>query len=93
MSESKIFVGSGSEKTTQYGKMLKLSFSKKDIETLSANLSEKGWVNVVVKEKKEKTEGKPTHYLEIDNWKPTPQGSNSAPQASSNSNDETGLPF
>lgn len=92
MSEQKVFVGSGSEKTTQYGKMLKLSFSKKDIETLNANLSEKGWVNVVVKEKKEKVEGKPSHYLEIDNWKPTPQGATSSSQAKVEE-DSNNLPF
>lgn len=89
MSESKIFVGSGVEKTTQYGKMMKLSFSKKDIETLNANLSEKGWVNVVVKEKKDKVEGKPSHYIEIDNWKPTTVSNESI----SSNNTSDSLPF
>jgi hypothetical protein len=27
-------------------------------------------VNLVLKEKTEKVEGKPTHYLEVDEWKP-----------------------
>ena len=29
------------------------------------------FVNLEVKEKKEPAEGKPTHYLEIDTWKPS----------------------
>jgi hypothetical protein len=28
------------------------------------------WVTQVMKEKQEKVEGKPTHYLEVDEWKP-----------------------
>ena len=65
----KTFVGSAKIITTQYGDMTKISFSEKDLEALRDNLSN-GWVNAVLKEKKNKVEGKPTHYLEIDNWKP-----------------------
>lgn len=39
--ESKIYVGSGKQIDAKYGKILKLSFSKTDIETLLANLNEK----------------------------------------------------
>ena len=31
------------------------------------------WVNLVLKEKMNKVEGKPTHYLKIDTWKPKAQ--------------------
>ena len=31
-----------------------------------------GWINLVIKEKREKVEGKSTHYLEVDNWKSIP---------------------
>jgi hypothetical protein len=84
----KVFCGNGKEVTTKFGKLLKISFSKKDLETLMANLSEQGWVNTVVKEKKDKIEGKPTHYLELDNFKPTPQGG-----LTNNNNKGDDLPF
>jgi len=66
----KIFVGSGKIVNTKFGALTKLSFSRKDLQTMMDNLSEQGWINVVLKEKQNKVEGKPTHYLEVDNWKP-----------------------
>ena len=71
MSE-KIFCGNAKTVQTKYGEMVKISFSKKDLQTMMDNLSEAGWINTVLKEKKDKVEGKPTHYLEIDFYKPTP---------------------
>jgi hypothetical protein len=84
--EEKVFCGNGKVITTKFGDMTKISFSEKDLQTLKNNLSN-GWVNCVLKEKKNKVEGKPTHYLEIDNWKPdnaekkemTPVGDDSLP--------------
>jgi hypothetical protein len=73
--ETKTFVGSAKIVTTSFGELTKVSFSEKDIETLKANLSN-GWVNCVIKEKRNKVEGKATHYLEIDNWKPAEQNTN-----------------
>jgi len=75
MSTEKIFCGNGKIINTQYGEMTKISFSKKDLETMLDNL-DNGWINTVLKEKKNKVEGKPTHYLEVDTWKPD---ANSAP--------------
>jgi len=71
MSE-KIFCGNAKTVQTKYGEMVKISFSKKDLQTMMDNLSEAGWINTVLKEKKDKVEGKPTHYLEVDTYKPTP---------------------
>jgi len=65
----KVFCGNAKIIITQYGEMTKISFSKDDLDKLMQNL-ENGWVNTVLKEKKTKIEGKPTHYLEVDNWKP-----------------------
>jgi len=65
----KVFIGSGKIIPTKFGELTKISFSESDIDKLKANLTN-GWVNLVVKEKKDKVEGKPTHYLEVDNWKP-----------------------
>lgn len=77
MAEEKIFVGNGKEITTQYGPLLKLSFSAEDVEKLQKNL-ENGWVNVVVKKRREPSERGTTHYLEVDKWKPNTDGG--APQ-------------
>lgn len=69
----KIFCGSGKIISTKYGELTKISFSQKDLDTLQANMVN-GWINLVVKEKKEKVEGKPTHYLEVDTWKKEDSG-------------------
>ena len=69
----KIFCGSGRIINTKFGELTKMSFSKTDLETLQSNLNEKGWVTVVVKEKRNKVEGKPTHYVEVDTWQPSAQ--------------------
>jgi hypothetical protein len=52
--------------------MTKISQSRTDLEKILAylNANDSEWVNLVLKEKQEKVEGKPTHYLEVDDWKP-----------------------
>lgn len=71
MSE-KIYCGNAKVIETKYGKMLKISFSKKDLQELNKAMEGKEWVNCNLKEKQNKQEGKPTHYLELDNYvKPT----------------------
>ena len=51
---------------------MKLSFSAEDIQKMQENLNN-GWLNVVVKERREPSPTGITHYLEVDNWKPTPR--------------------
>lgn len=71
MSE-KIYCGNAKVIETKYGKMLKISFSKKDLQELNKAMDGKEWVNCNLKEKQNKQEGKPTHYLELDTYvKPT----------------------
>lgn len=77
MSE-KQFCGSAKIIETQYGEMTKVSFSEKDVEVLKNNL-DNGWVNAVIKEKMNKQEGKPTHYLQVDTWKPQANAAQAAP--------------
>lgn len=67
----KVFCGSAKVIPTKFGDLTKVSFSQKDIDTIQANMNN-GWINLVIKEKREKVEGKATHYLEVDNWKSTP---------------------
>ena len=88
----KIYIGSGKVTKTQYGDLTKISFTAEDIKKLQDNLSN-GWVNLVLKEKKNKVEGKPTHYLEVDTWKPIKDkdGSTSVSQYQQADNDS--LPF
>lgn len=67
----KVFIGSGKIVKTKFGDLTKISFSESDIDKLKANLNN-GWINLVVKEKNpdKQVAGKPTHYLEVDTWKP-----------------------
>jgi hypothetical protein len=68
---SKIYGGNAKKIQTKFGEMWKVSQSRKDLENLLKYLNENDseWVNLVLKEKQEKVEGKPTHYLEVDDWK------------------------
>ena len=71
MSE-KIYCGNAKVIETKFGKMLKISFSKKDLQELNKAMEGKEWVNCNLKEKQNKQDGKPTHYLELDTYvKPT----------------------
>ena len=100
--QTKIFAGSGKVIQTQYGQMTKLSFSRSDLQKLMdyCDSDGNGWVNLDLKEKKEKIEGKPTHYCEVNQYKgtgtgQTPKAMNQDPVntfAVSNS-DDGGLPF
>lgn len=87
MSE-KIYCGNAKVIETKFGKMLKISFSKKDLQELNKAMEDKEWVNCNLKEKQNKVEGKPTHYLELDTYvKPT----DSRSQVSDSENND--LPF
>ena len=80
MSE-KIYCGNAKIVNTQFGDLTKISFSKDDINKMvgymKANSSD--WINLVLKEKKEPQPGKPTHYLEVDTWKPSAPQQQPAP--------------
>jgi RNA binding exosome subunit len=69
---SKIYGGNAKIIQTKFGTMTKISQSRTDLEKLLAylNSNDTEWVNLVMKEKQEKVEGKATHYLEVDDWKP-----------------------
>ncbi len=81
----KVYCGNGKVIKTQYGDMMKLSFSPDDIEKLVQRSKETqdrgGWVNVVVKERREVSPKGMTHYLEIDMWEPNQDGENPAKKA------------
>ena len=89
---SKIYGGNAKIIQTKFGEMTKISQSRSDLEKLLAylNANDIEWVNLVLKEKQEKVEGKPTHYLEVDDWKPV-QVANRPLEKRINENDT--LPF
>lgn len=99
----KIYCGNARFIKTTFGELLKISLSASDLEKLQNNLAN-GWVNAVVKAKKEPAEGKPTHYLEIDTWKSEDKGAapaqaqqpaaqNTSPAPASASTGDDDLPF
>lgn len=71
----KIYCGNAKIVKTQFGEMTKISLHKDDINKIVKFMKDGNldWCNIVIKEKQNKVEGKPTHYLEIDEWKPTQQ--------------------
>lgn len=75
MSKDTIFCGSGKAIQTQYGELLKLSIGPKDLETITANVNEKGWINLLVRKRKEAGKYGETHSICVDQWKPETQES------------------
>lgn len=77
----KIYCGNAKIVKTQFGEMTKLSLHKDDINKIVKFMKDGNldWCNIVVKEKQNKVEGKPTHYLEIDDWKPTQETTQQPP--------------
>ena len=73
MSEQKIFVGGAKEMAGNYGVFHKISFSAADVEKLQQNLNAKGYVNLVMNQRREPSQYGQTHSLTVDTWQPTPQ--------------------
>jgi hypothetical protein len=97
MSEQKVYIGNGKQIDTQYGKLLKLSFSRADLVVLTNHLNEKGYVNINCNERKSVSEWGHTHSMQIDDWQPNqngqqqgqgqqPQQNNQVPQSNYNPN-------
>ena len=88
--EDAIFVGNAKIIKTQYGEMTKVSMHRDHINELIKwmKAEEKEWVNIQVCEKREKVEGKPTHYCKIDTWKP-----DNTQQPAAQTQESSDLPF
>jgi len=92
----KIYCGNARIVNTKFGELTKVSFSKDDINKMVTHMKSENsnWINLVVKEKKNKTEGKPTHYLEVDNWKPDNAiNANDSFNSLNDDDEENDLPF
>ena len=74
MSNEKIYVGGGKEKSGNYGVFHSISFSAQDLETLKQNLNAKGYVNLNMNQRQQPSQYGQTHSLVVDLWQPTPQG-------------------
>ena len=72
MSEQKIYVGGAKENNGQYGTFHRVSFSKQDLEVMTQNLNEKGYVNLNMNKRREPSQFGQTHSLVIDTWQPDP---------------------
>jgi hypothetical protein len=84
MSEQKVYVGNGKQIDTQYGKLLKLSFSRADLVVLTNHLNEKGYVNINCNERKSVSEWGHTHSMQIDDWQPNQNGQQQGHQPQQN---------
>ena len=64
---SKIYGGNAKVITTKFGEMWKVSQNRSDLEKLLQYMNDNDteWVNLDIKEKPQKVEGKATHYLEL----------------------------
>lgn len=63
----KIYGGNAKIVKTQFGDIWKVSQNRSDLEKLLKYMNDNDteWVNLDIKEKPTKVEGKPTHYLEL----------------------------
>ncbi len=63
----KIYGGNAKIVKTQFGEIWKVSQNRTDLERLLKYMNDNDteWINLDIKEKPQKIEGKPTHYLEL----------------------------
>ena len=80
MSNEKIYVGGAKEKNGNFGVFHSISFSAQDLETLKQNLNSKGYVNLVMNQRRTPSQYGQTHSLTIDTWEPQAQGGGGAPR-------------
>jgi len=67
MSKDKVFVGSTRVKQGKYGQIINIGLNQKDLNLLSENLNERGWVNINLLGKKDGG-----MYAELEQGKPVP---------------------
>jgi hypothetical protein len=91
----KIYCGNAKIVNTSFGELTKISFSKDDINKMVSHIKEGklDWINLVLKAKKDPQPGKPTHYLEVDTWKPEAKESKPTPSVPQYESTDDELPF
>lgn len=89
------YINSVSIKETQYGLKISAPLDKL-IEELKQNASQSGWVNLEVKKRRTPSEKGATHYLQVDEWRPSQRDESEfiRPQITPlDEDDNLGLPF
>jgi len=78
----KIYCGVAKIRKTSFGDQTQISLSRDDVKKIAQHMKDEDltWININIKEKREVVEGKPTHYLEVDTWKPDPNYKKDAQQ-------------
>jgi hypothetical protein len=76
--DEKIYCGTGRIQTTSFGDMPKVKYHRDDVMKMLKYLDDNktDWINVDMKKKQNVEEGKPTHYMQVDTWKPDGAGAN-----------------
>lgn len=96
MPEPKIYVPRSSAREHVYangGKILKLSFKAADLrEFLNQHVNDKGYVNLIVAERKEMGQYGDTHSVYLDTWKPKAKEPGQ-PAANPAPSDTSDIPF
>ena len=67
---TKVYVGGGKAITTKHGGLLKISFSRDDLQKMMNNLNAKGWINLNCSRRQEVSQYGQTHSISIDDWVP-----------------------
>jgi bisphosphoglycerate-dependent phosphoglycerate mutase len=80
MSNTKTYVGNTKDIEGKFGTIQKISYSRKDLETMMANLNEKDYVNLNRLPKKETDQWGNTHYMVIDTYIAPPKETESKPE-------------
>ena len=92
-----IYCGNARVINTKFGDITKVSMSKSDINKIVGYMKQENleWVNLEVLSKRNPEEGKPTHYVRIDTYKPAPKNETGLPESESQTDegDDDSLPF
>lgn len=88
----KIYCGNGRIVSGKFGDIIKISMHRNDLKRIAEymNENETDWINLELKRKKSPVDGKPTHSLQIDTWKPNVTKAEPVNPSAEPSND---LPF
>jgi len=91
--DEKIYCGTGKIQTTTFGDMPKIKFHRDDVKKILKYLDDNStdWINLDMKKKQNVEEGKPTHYMQVDTWKPDANRENTPPPPTKE--DDSDLPF
>lgn len=73
-STKKIYVGRARYVETKYGKFPRIWLTPEGVEAINANVDSRGGINLEMHELRQPDRGGFTHYLIVDQWKPSAAG-------------------